>query len=138
MGKLIERKDHSYVYTLRRFFQYGNQEFSDFVMSVFNGNLKELLDMSNRYCRIACTNDYLKAQRFTSGFVDKLDDAQREQPYCFHIIEQHPVKGEAVLPVDVKPDTITQSKCRPEAVGSSLLHQDKHQHESHEQCASFL
>ena len=65
--------------TIRRFFQYGNQEFSDFVMSVFNGNLKDLLDMSNYYTHIHCTNDFSAARYFTRNFVEKLNDEQKEQ-----------------------------------------------------------
>ena len=79
MNKLRTKVSQNHVHTIRRFFQYGNQEFSDFVMNVFDGNLKELLDMSNQYNRMVCTSDYVNAQKFTRGFINKLDDAQREQ-----------------------------------------------------------
>ena len=73
------KRSQSYVNTIRRFFQYGNQEFSDFIMDVFNGNLKELLEMSNHYTHIVCTNDRSVAQNFTREFLKKLSDTQREQ-----------------------------------------------------------
>ena len=79
MDNLRNKVSQNYVHTIRRFFQYGNQEFCDFIMSVFNGNLKELLDMSSLYNHMVCTNDYQRARNFTRVFLDKLDDAQREQ-----------------------------------------------------------
>ena len=79
MKKLRNKVSQNHVHTIRRFFQYGNQEFSDFVMSVFDGNLKELLDMADHYSHMVCTNDYVNAQKFTRGFINRLDDAQREQ-----------------------------------------------------------
>ena len=72
-------RNRSYVDIIRRFFQYGNQEFSDFIMGIYNGKLKELLEMSDRYTHMACTNDYMKAERFTSEFLKKLNGTQREQ-----------------------------------------------------------
>ena len=72
-------RNRSYVDIIRRFFQYGNQEFSDFIMGIYNGKLKELLEMSDRYTHMACTNDYQKAERFTSEFLQKLNGTQREQ-----------------------------------------------------------
>ena len=79
MGNLCERESLSYVNTIRRFFQYGNQEFSDFIMSVFNGNFKDLMNMANRYSHMFCTNDYVAAEYFTSDFVKMLDKTQQEQ-----------------------------------------------------------
>ena len=72
-------RNRSYVDIIRRFFQYGNQEFCDFIMGIYNGKLKELLEMSDRYTHMACTNDYQKAERFTSEFLQKLNGTQREQ-----------------------------------------------------------
>ena len=79
MKKLRDKTHKSFVHTIRRFFQYGNQEFSDFIMDVYNGNLKELQEMSNRYSHMVCSYDYRHTERFTSEFLDKLDDTQREQ-----------------------------------------------------------
>ena len=79
MAGLRSKKSQSYVNTIRRFFQYGNQEFSDFIMSIFNGNLKDLMDMSNHFTHMVCTNDYSVAQHFTRDFVNKLDESQKEQ-----------------------------------------------------------
>lgn len=79
MNNLRAKKSQSYVNTIRRFFQYGNQEFSDFIMNIFDGNLKDLLDMSNHYSHIVCTNDFSVAQDFTKEFLKKLTDEQREQ-----------------------------------------------------------
>ncbi|MBP3844025.1 MAG: hypothetical protein J6E48_02640 [Prevotella sp.] len=79
MASLRSKRSQSYVNTIRRFFQYGNQEFSDFIMDIFNGNLKELMDMSNHYTHIVCTNDHSVAQNFTREFLKKLSDTQREQ-----------------------------------------------------------
>ena len=79
MDKLTTKESQNHVHTIRRFFQYGNQEFSDFVMNVFNGNIKDLLDMSNKYSHMVCSDDFLNAVRFTRGFMNKLDEAQREQ-----------------------------------------------------------
>ena len=79
MSNIRVKKSQSYVNAIRRFFQYGNQEFSDFIMNIFNGNLKELLDMSNHYSHIVCTNDFSAAQSFTKEFIKKLSDEQQEQ-----------------------------------------------------------
>ena len=79
MASLRSKRSQSYVNTIRRFFQYGNQEFSDFIMDIFNGNLKELMDMSNHYTHMVCTNDHSVAQNFTREFLKKLSDTQREQ-----------------------------------------------------------
>ena len=79
MASVRSKRSQSYVNTIRRFFQYGNQEFSDFIMDVFNGNLKELLEMSHHYTHMVCTNDRSVAQNFTREFLEKLSDTQREQ-----------------------------------------------------------
>ena len=79
MGVLRSKVSQNHIHTIRRFFQYGNQEFCDFVMNVFNGNLKELLDMADHYSHMVCSKDYVNAQKFTREFINKLDDAQREQ-----------------------------------------------------------
>ena len=69
MDKLRARKTQNYVHTIRRFFQYGNQEFCDFVMSVFNGNLNDLMEMSDLYSHMVGTGDYQRAQDFTRQFI---------------------------------------------------------------------
>ena len=79
MDNLMDKKSKSYVNTIRRFFQYGNQEFSDFIVGVFGGNLTNLLNMANHYSHIVCTNDYFVAERFTEDFINMLDETQREQ-----------------------------------------------------------
>lgn len=79
MGMVKSYRSRSYVDIIRRFFQYGNQEFSDFIMGIYNGELNELSEMSDRYTHMACTNDYMKAERFTSEFLKKLNGTQREQ-----------------------------------------------------------
>ena len=79
MAGLRSRKSQSYVNTIRRFFQYGNQEFCDFVMSIFNGNLKELIDMSNHFTHMTCTGDINVAQQFIRCFVNKLNGPQKDQ-----------------------------------------------------------
>ena len=79
VSSLERAKEQSFVNCIRRFFQHGNEEFADFVMEVYEGNLKELLDMSKRYSRMMCTNDFRNAQNFTRQFLRKLNDEQREQ-----------------------------------------------------------
>ena len=76
---LMSRQNKSYVNTVRRFFQKGNQEFSDFIMDIYDGNLKDLLEMSNRYSHMICTSDYQAAQNFMIKFLRKLSGEQREQ-----------------------------------------------------------
>lgn len=78
MLKMKGTKNYSYVNTIRRFFQYGNQEFSDFVMDVYHGDLKKMMEMAERYCHMGRTGDYLDAEQFTRGFLKSLDDSKRE------------------------------------------------------------
>ena len=43
---LNNKKSKSFVNTLRRYFQYGNEEFYDFLMEVYDGDLSKILEMS--------------------------------------------------------------------------------------------
>ena len=79
VDRLCTEERYSYVNTIRRFFQYGNQEFSDFVMNIFNGNLTDLLEMSKCYCYIMCTNGFHAADDFTREFQRRLTAEQRKQ-----------------------------------------------------------
>lgn len=77
--RLQNNESKSYVNTIRRFFQYGNQEFSDFIMNVYDNDLNGVLNMANRYNHMVCSNDLYAAERFTSDFRRRLDDNQKEQ-----------------------------------------------------------
>ena len=56
----------------------------------------------------------------------------------FHVGEEHPVEEEAVVPVDDKPNAVTQRERCPEVVGTGQLHQSEHHGEGDEQRQSFL
>ena len=54
---LNNKKSKSFVNTLRRYFQYGNEEFYDFLMEVYDGDLSKILEMSKYYShQFSCAN----------------------------------------------------------------------------------
>lgn len=75
--RINERK--SYVNTLRRYFQYGNDEFYDFLMEVYEGNLSKIMEMSKHYSNIVSSSEHTKAMGFLSAFMHQLSKERREQ-----------------------------------------------------------
>ena len=76
---LSTKINNSFVNTLRRYFQYGNDEFYDFLMEVYEGNLSKILEMSNHYTNIISSSVHLKAMHFLSDFWRQLSVERREQ-----------------------------------------------------------
>jgi len=56
----------------------------------------------------------------------------------FHVGEEHPVEEEAVVPVDDKPNAVTQRERCPEVVGTGQLHQSEHHGEGDEHRTALL
>ena len=75
--RINERK--SYVNTLRRYFQYGNDEFYDFLMEVYEGNLSKIMEMSKHYSNIVCSAVQRTAEYFLLDFMHQLSKERREQ-----------------------------------------------------------
>lgn len=76
---LSTKTSNSFVNTLRRYFQYGNDEFYDFLMEVYEGNLSKILEMSNHYTNIISSSVHAKAMNFLSDFWRQLSKERREQ-----------------------------------------------------------
>ena len=76
---LSTRKSKSFVNTLRRYFQYGNEEFYDFLMEVYEGNLSKIMEMSKHYSNIVSSTEFAKASGFLSAFMRQLSKERREQ-----------------------------------------------------------
>ena len=76
---LHEERNKSYVNTLRRYFQYGNDDFSDFVMDVFDGDLSRLVEMSQRYTNLVSSKMQSAAESFTEAFLMRLQPERREE-----------------------------------------------------------
>lgn len=77
--ELRNEANKSFVNIIRRFFQYGNEEFSDFIVKIFSDNLKDIYEMSEKYTHIVCTNLFHVAEEFTRDFWRRLNDEQRDQ-----------------------------------------------------------
>lgn len=78
-NSLIIKKSKSFVNTLRRYFQYGNEEFYDFLMEVYDGDLSKILEMSNYYSHIVSSAVQTSAENFLAEFMHKLSKDKREQ-----------------------------------------------------------
>lgn len=76
---LRTKKSKSFVNTLRRYFQYGNDEFYDFLMEVYEGNLSKIMEMSKHYSNIVSSAVQTSAENFLAEFVDRLSKEKREQ-----------------------------------------------------------
>ncbi len=76
---LRTKEINSYLNTLRRYFQYGNDEFYDFLMEVYEGNLSKIMEMSKHYSNIVSSTEYAKASEFLSAFMRQLSKERREQ-----------------------------------------------------------
>ena len=74
---LSTKKSKSFVNTLRRYFQYGNEEFYDFLMEVYDGNLSKILEMSKFYSNIVSSAVQTSAENFLADFMDKLSKDRR-------------------------------------------------------------
>ena len=61
---------------IRRYFQYGNSNFVDFLNDVFQGDLQRVVDMSFYYTHMCRTNDVRRAEEFAYRFYRELDEEQ--------------------------------------------------------------
>jgi hypothetical protein len=78
-SSLRTKEINSYLNTLRRYFQYGNDEFYDFLMEVYEGNLSKIMEMSKHYSNIVSSTEHTKAMGFLSAFMRQLSKERREQ-----------------------------------------------------------
>ena len=78
-NSLNRRKSKSFVNTLRRYFQYGNEEFYDFLMEVYDGDLSKILEMSNYYSHIVCSAVQTSAENFLADFMRQLSKDKKEE-----------------------------------------------------------
>lgn len=78
-SSLSTKERNSYVNTLRRYFQYGNDEFYDFLMEVYEGNLSKIMEMSKHYSKIVSSSEHAKAMGFLSAFMHQLSKERLEQ-----------------------------------------------------------
>ena len=76
---LNNKKSKSFVNTLRRYFQYGNEEFYDFLMEVYDGDLSRILRMSKYYTNIVSSSVQTSAENFLADFMHQLSEDKREQ-----------------------------------------------------------
>ena len=76
---LSSKESRRYVNTLRRFFQYGNEEFFDFINEVYEGNLSQILEMSNFYSNIRSSSELNSAVKFLVAFMNQLSGDRQEQ-----------------------------------------------------------
>ena len=74
---LFTQKSKSFVNTLRRYFQYGNEEFYDFLMEVYQGDLSKLLEMSKYYTNIVSSAVQTSAENFLADFMHRLSKDKR-------------------------------------------------------------
>ncbi len=73
------QESKSFVNTLRRYFQYGNEEFYDFLNDVYKGDLSNILEMSNYFTHIDDTSKMIAAQCFIREFRCNLPIDRQEQ-----------------------------------------------------------
>ena len=76
----------SYVNTLRRYFQYGNEEFYDFLMEAYDGDLSRIIEMSKHYTHIISSAAHSAAENFLSGFIRQLPEDKKDE--LFSIIKE--------------------------------------------------
>ena len=76
---LNNKKSKSFVNTLRRYFQYGNEEFYDFLMEVYDGDLSKILEMSKYYSHIVSSAVQTSAENFLVDFMHQLSKDKKEE-----------------------------------------------------------
>ena len=76
---LKNKKSKSFVNTLRRYFQYGNEEFYDFLMEVYDGDLSKILEMSKYYSHIVSSAVQTSAENFLADFMRQLSKDKKEE-----------------------------------------------------------
>lgn len=76
---LNKKKSKSFVNTLRRYFQYGNEEFYDFLMDVYEGNLSKLVEMSHYYSNIVSSAAQTSAENFLADFMRSLSKEKKDE-----------------------------------------------------------
>ena len=76
---LNNKKSKSFVNTLRRYFQYGNEEFYDFLMEVYDGDLSKILEMSKYYSHILSSAVQTSAENFLADFMRQLSKDKKEE-----------------------------------------------------------
>ena len=76
---LNNKKSKSFVNTLRRYFQYGNEEFYDFLMEVYDGDLSKILEMSKYYSHIVSSAVQTSAENFLADFMRQLSKYKKEE-----------------------------------------------------------
>lgn len=76
---LNNKKSKSFVNTLRRYFQYGNEEFYDFLMEVYDGDLSKILEMSKFYSNIVSSAVQTSAENFLADFMRQLSKDKKEE-----------------------------------------------------------
>ena len=76
---LNNKKSKSFVNTLRRYFQYGNEEFYDFLMEVYDGDLSKILEMSKYYSHIVSSAVQTSAENFLADFIRQLSKDKKEE-----------------------------------------------------------
>ena len=83
---LFSQKSKSFVNTLRRYFQYGNEEFYDLLMEVYDGDLSKLLEMSKHYTNIVSSVVQTSAENFLFQFMHDLSKDQKNE--LFSLIKE--------------------------------------------------
>ena len=76
---LDKEKSKSFVNTVRRFFQYGNDDFADLVLNAYDGNVTKLIAMSQRYTSIVCSAVMTSAEIFLTDFINNLPEEKQLQ-----------------------------------------------------------
>ncbi len=61
---------------IRRYFQYGNNSFVDFLNDVYQGDLQKVVNMSSYYTHMCRTNDVRRAEEFAYRFYRRLNEEQ--------------------------------------------------------------
>ena len=74
--KLRNEQYLSKINTLRRYFQYGNSSFVDFLNDIYNGDLQKLVNMSHIYLNMRCTRSVKRAELFAYKFFESLNEDQ--------------------------------------------------------------
>lgn len=74
--KLRNEQYDSKTNTLRRYFQYGNTSFVDFLSDVFQDDLQQVVNMSYYYTHMHRTGDIRRAEQFAYKFFESLNEDQ--------------------------------------------------------------
>ena len=74
--KLRNEQYDSKTNTLRRYFQYGNSSFVDFLNDVYQGDLQQVVNMSFYYTHMHRTADVKRAEQFAFRFFRELNEDQ--------------------------------------------------------------